>query len=170
MNTPRTSLFTIGLLACCVVALTACGSDDPKSSGTVNSTKIEGIIKQGISDKLAVDMDVKCPTHVKRKKGASFTCTAQGANTDKVAVKARQTADNGNVKWSMNAGKTSTIEQQISARILAERKIKVTMDCPDVVQLGKGRTYTCTAHDATGDQRDILVTQTDDNGQVRWET
>jgi hypothetical protein len=44
-----------------------------------------------------------------------------------------------------------------------------TVTCPDSVPIEQGNVFTCTA-ELDGDTVDVEVTQTDDKGNVSWET
>ncbi len=44
-----------------------------------------------------------------------------------------------------------------------------TVTCPDSVPIEQGNVFTCTA-ELDGDSIDVKVTQTDDKGNVNWET
>jgi hypothetical protein len=44
-----------------------------------------------------------------------------------------------------------------------------TVTCPDEVKIEKDAVFTCTA-ELEGDSVDVQVTQTDDEGNVTWET
>jgi Domain of unknown function (DUF4333) len=44
-----------------------------------------------------------------------------------------------------------------------------TVTCPDSVPIEQGNVFTCTA-ELDGDTVDVKVTQTDDKGNVSWET
>ncbi|MFN8182968.1 MAG: DUF4333 domain-containing protein [Candidatus Nanopelagicales bacterium] len=44
-----------------------------------------------------------------------------------------------------------------------------TVTCPDPVPIQQGNVFTCTA-ELDGDTVDVKVTQTDDQGNVNWET
>ena len=62
----------------------------------------------------------------------------------------------------------SDAEAAISQRLTREAKAKVTVACPDDVEIKKGDTFNCTAKTAK-DNATVKVTQLDDEGRVRWE-
>jgi hypothetical protein len=163
------ALLALVFSALLIAGVAGCGKS--KQAARLNTAKVQRILKQGISTQLGVDVKVHCPKTVRRHVGQKFTCSAKGVNTQKLLVSAQQTAKNGNVKWHVAAGKTDEIEAQMVAKVLADRKITVSVACPDVVQLKKDSTYTCVATDpTTGETRDIVVTETDDSGHVHWQT
>jgi NAD(P)H-hydrate repair Nnr-like enzyme with NAD(P)H-hydrate epimerase domain len=63
---------------------------------------------------------------------------------------------------------TEEAEKTIGDRLGQQAKTKVTVDCPDDVELKKGDTFDCNAKSRT-DQAKVKVTQLDDEGNVRWE-
>ena len=52
------------------------------------------------------------------------------------------------------------VVEQVGARV-------ATVDCPDDVETKKGATFTCTVSGTDGSKGDVLVTQRDDDGNVR---
>lgn len=65
---------------------------------------------------------------------------------------------------------TGQIETEIQSGI-EEQNPGVTVssvDCPDDVQAEAGNTFTCTANVEGQGPAEVTVTQTDDQGNVRW--
>jgi Domain of unknown function (DUF4333) len=63
---------------------------------------------------------------------------------------------------------TEEAEKTIGKRLGDQSGTKVTIDCPDDVELKKGDTFNCNARSRT-DRAKVKVTQLDDEGNVRWE-
>jgi Domain of unknown function (DUF4333) len=63
---------------------------------------------------------------------------------------------------------TAEAEQTIEKRLGEQAGTKVTIDCPDDVEIKKGDTFDCKAK-ARKDTANVKVTQLDDKGNVRWE-
>jgi hypothetical protein len=63
---------------------------------------------------------------------------------------------------------TAEAEETIGKRLGDQAGTRVTIDCPDDVELKKGDTFTCNARSRT-DRAKVKVTQLDDDGNVRWE-
>ncbi|MGH2661409.1 MAG: DUF4333 domain-containing protein [Actinomycetota bacterium] len=62
------------------------------------------------------------------------------------------------------------LESEISSGIEEQTGATgVSVECPEDVPLEQGNTFTCTATSDQGDVGQVQVTQTDDEGNVRWE-
>ena len=89
-------LLTIAACGALALALAACQK-------TINSGKLEGKLKSGISKQYGVKIkSVNCPGNVKAKKGNTFTCTATSANGQKQTFKITQDDDNGHVHYALS--------------------------------------------------------------------
>jgi hypothetical protein len=81
-----------------LLGLAACGQQ------TLDTTKAEGVIAQGISQQTgAQGVTVDCPSDVKIEQGNEFECRARTAKGDQAPVKVRQTDDKGGVSWELDA-------------------------------------------------------------------
>ncbi|HEX2233837.1 MAG TPA: DUF4333 domain-containing protein [Thermoleophilaceae bacterium] len=63
---------------------------------------------------------------------------------------------------------TAEAERTIADRLGKQAGTKVTINCPDDVEIKKGDTFTCDAK-ARKDTAKVKVTQLDDEGNVRWQ-
>jgi hypothetical protein len=63
---------------------------------------------------------------------------------------------------------TGAAAAQISAQLTAQFKIPISVQCPSHVPLQSGGVFECTASDAQGNQRVVRVTQTDDQGNIKF--
>ncbi len=63
---------------------------------------------------------------------------------------------------------TSELETEIEEELGAQGVPDSAVDCPDDVEVEEGDEFTCTATAPDGSTATILVTQTDDDGNVRW--
>jgi predicted component of type VI protein secretion system len=63
---------------------------------------------------------------------------------------------------------TAEAEKTIANRLGEQAGTKVTINCPDDVEIKKGDTFNCEAK-ARKDTAKVKVTQLDDEGNVRWE-
>ena len=63
---------------------------------------------------------------------------------------------------------TEAVASQVSVALTAEAGQQVTVTCPGGIGLEAGSTFTCQTTDEAGNERDIVVTQTDDQGDVTW--
>jgi Domain of unknown function (DUF4333) len=62
---------------------------------------------------------------------------------------------------------TAEAERTIGDRLGEQARTKVTINCPENVEIKKGDTFTCDAK-ARNDTAKVRVTQLDDEGNVRW--
>ena len=60
---------------------------------------------------------------------------------------------------------SSTLESQLNAQL---KTSGITVTCPDSVKAEAGATFECTGTLTTGETLTIKVTQTDNNGNVKW--
>jgi xanthosine utilization system XapX-like protein len=63
---------------------------------------------------------------------------------------------------------TAAVEQQVAASLTGELGVTVTVTCPSRIPLEAGRTDECTASADDGRTATVLVSQTDDRGDVVW--
>ncbi len=64
---------------------------------------------------------------------------------------------------------TADVEAQIADAIANELGVPTTVTCPDVVDAGKGLTFTCDVKVSDGKTATVKVTQNDDDGNVTWD-
>lgn len=64
---------------------------------------------------------------------------------------------------------TKGIEEQIADEIANQLGSATTVTCPDLVDAGKGLSFTCTVKLANGNTAEVKVTQKDDQGTVSWD-
>lgn len=62
------------------------------------------------------------------------------------------------------------LEKKIVEGVKEQNNIDVTVTCPDEVKIAKGNVFRCEAKLPDGNVQPIQVTQTDDSGNVDWET
>jgi len=64
---------------------------------------------------------------------------------------------------------TKGIEEQIAAEIADQLDTPTTVTCPDLVDAGKGLSFTCDVKVENGSTAVVKVTQKDDEGTVTWD-
>ncbi len=65
---------------------------------------------------------------------------------------------------------TAGLETELKSGLESQLNISgVTVECPADIKVEKGATFECSASDDTGAKATITVTQTDEEGNVRWE-
>ena len=79
------------------VGLAACGDT------TIDTSSAEKSISQNIQKQLGQKpKSVSCPSTIKAKKGATFTCTVTAADGAKATIKATQTDANGHFSFTLS--------------------------------------------------------------------
>ena len=63
---------------------------------------------------------------------------------------------------------TDAVAAQVSDTLSSDAGAQIDVSCPGGIPLEAGATFTCTASAPDGSTQDILVTQTDDQGDVTW--
>jgi hypothetical protein len=64
---------------------------------------------------------------------------------------------------------TKGIEEQIAGQIANQLGTATTVTCPDLVDAGKGLSFTCDVKLDNGNTAVVKVTQKDDQGTVTWD-
>jgi len=153
---PRALLPALAVLV--TLVLTGCGKLD--------TGKLEGVVKDEIAKDVGVTVQsVDCPSDVEAKKGASFQCTATGEDGTTAAIDVVQQDDKGNVGITAPLVNVPQVEQALGGEIGGGAKL----DCPDLVLIEKGASFTCQAKDSSGAQANVVVTFEDDQGNVTYE-
>ncbi len=111
---------------------------------------------------------VACPKHIAEKQGATFTCTATGADGTTAPVLIKQTDGKGHIYISATVLHTGPVAQQIAARLTRQFKLTVRVKCPDLLVAHRGTRLTCTATDPAGHRRTVAVTVTDNQGSIDY--
>jgi hypothetical protein len=139
-------------------------------AGKLDTPKAERTIRTLVAAQTgAMVSRVACPHDVAEKRGATFTCTATGADGTTAPVLVTQTDGKGNVHISApTLLHTGTAAHEIAAHLTAQVKTTVTVRCPDLLEAHAGTTLTCKATDAAGDVRSVAVTVTDAQGGIRY--
>ncbi len=152
---------TLPLLA--ALALASCGES------TIDSAKGEKFIRGVVAKQVVVRVaTVTCPDDVKRKQGATFSCSVAGDDGSKGNVLVTQRDDDGNISVSapfLHVREAETVmQEQIAKRLKVE---DVTIACPEIVAVKKDARFACTAT-AEGKSRKISARLTDEQGRFRY--
>ena len=155
-------LLSLLLLLPVVLVLSACAKkiDDAKAEKFISTT----VAKQ-VGAKVK---SVKCPSDLTAKKGATFNCTVTGADGSSGITKVTERDDQGNVRVSAPFIDGRELEDSIGAGITRQVGSTVTVSCPEIIVTKKGDTFDCSATSGS-DKASVAVTQTDDQGHVRYE-
>ncbi len=155
------------LLASCHVSAcvgSGCHSD------MLDTAKVQAAVRALlVKDTGAQVRSVACPSRVALRQGATFTCTATGADGTTAPVLITQTDGKGKIDISApDILHTGTAARAIAAGLTHRLKFAVSARCPDLVQAHKGTRLTCTATDPKGATRPVAVTVTDSHGAIAY--
>jgi hypothetical protein len=154
------------LTACHVSACVGSGCH----AGVIDTAKAQAAVRALLAtDTGAQVRSVACPSRVALRPGATFTCTATGADGTTAPVLITQTDGKGKVDISApDLLHTGTAARAIAAGLTHRLKFAVSARCPDLVEAHKGTRLTCTATDPRGATRPVAVTVTDSHGAISY--
>lgn len=134
----------------------------------IDEKKAEGFIKKTVAQQVGAKVkDVRCPSGLTAKKGETFTCTVSGADGSSGKMLVKEKDDQGNVNVTAPFIHVRDLERLISSGISKQVGSSVTVACPEIIPGRKDATLSCDAT-AGADKATVAVTQTDDQGNVRY--
>jgi hypothetical protein len=150
------------------VALTACGSSEPK----LDTARVQRAVAASILTQRGLHTTVTCPSDVAVKTGNTFTCAAK-LDVGSYPVTVIITNSKGHVRYENRAPlialNTGKVENAIAASIALQRHLSAKVTCPKEVLQKAGIVFTCTAVVSGKSKRyPFVVTQIDNNGRVRY--
>lgn len=156
---------TVGVLTATALMLTGC-------STTIDVSKIETSVQDGLAEQVGGEWTVTCPDSMDVQAGLTTNCMATSADGQTLDINVTQDDDQGNVTWEVpqTGLDMAKAEASIAAEISAQAGGEWTVTCPDDVPIEKGLTANCEATSADGQSVMVNITQTDDQGNVTWET
>lgn len=116
--------------------------------------KIADIVRQRTGERVTVS----CPRDVPLRQDERTTCTITGRDGSHAAVRMIQTDDKGNVRVSSMLMATADVEGKVARDASRKLRIRVTIDCPDIVDVTGEARVRCVAKDATGRTAPAFVT------------
>ena len=147
------------------VALAAAGCGETK----IDDAKAETFIEKTVTEQVGARVQaVECPTDLTAKKGETFECTVTGDDGSSGRTTVTEKDDDGNVAVSAPFIHVRDLEEQIGGGLRDQIGARVELDCPEIIVGEKGNTFECEATSGDGEAT-VLVTQTDDQGNVRYE-
>lgn len=149
------SCLALGLLA------SACSEQVLDTGGIAND------LSETLTQALGRQISVTCPAEVPLEEGDTFTCEAQEPDGS-FEILVEQTDDEGNVSARRKSIDPAEIEAKIAASIRAFSSLEITVECPDDIEVGEGKSFECEASSERGSQT-ITVTQQDDFGTVTYD-
>lgn len=158
------------------LALLVAGCSASVSVGGLDVGAVEEQIEQGIEEQTGVVAVVQCPGDVEVKVGSTFSCTAtfEDGSTQAILV---TPDEEDQLAWELQAPPgvagseldMAKIEKSITDGIAEQLELTVTVECPESVTQEAGSTFDCIATAEDGSTATVLVSQTDDEGNVTWE-
>lgn len=161
----RTLMSTAGVLTAGALLLTGCTT-------TIDVASIETAVQDGLAEQVGGEWTVTCPDSMEVQAGLTTNCMATSAHGQTLDVNVTQDDDQGNVTWEVPSTglDEAKVESSIAAEIAAQAGGEWTVTCPDDIPIEQGLTANCEATSADGQSVMVNVTQTDDQGNVTWET
>jgi len=159
---PATTAFAAALLTSMLAA--GCGEAE------IDVGKATKSIDDAVTEQVGAQVkSVKCPESVKVKAKDTFTCLVTGSDGTKGTAQLTQKDDKGNLTF--NAPFLHTREAARVMQTQLRNRSRSTRDtivsCPQIVVVGKGRTFDCSAK-IGGDDRKVAARQTDANGNFTY--
>jgi ornithine carbamoyltransferase len=161
----RTGAIAVAIATAGVMLLSGC-------STTIDVGTLESSVQTGLAEQLGGEWTVQCPDSMEVQAGLTTNCMATSAAGETLEVNVTQTDDQGNVTWEVpqTGLDIDKLETGVAAEIAAQVGGEWTVTCPDDIPMEKDLTANCEATSADGQSTMINVTQTDDQGNVTWET
>lgn len=167
----RTHTFASHLFVlACPVLLAGCTQN-------LNVDSLAPSIIDGIAQQTQIKVaSVDCPKEPRPvKSGDTFECTGNIEGGGTVAVAVTQTDDTGNVTWKL--GKItglldlSKVEASIVSELKKQAEVDATVSCGGKWKSAtRGDAFECEAKAPDGTPIPIVVTVTDDDGNISWAT
>jgi hypothetical protein len=153
---------TIPLVLLAAIALAGCAKE-------IDSKKAEKFIADKVSEQAGAKVkSVSCPNGLTAKKGETFECTVTGEDGTSGKATITEKDDQGNVSVDAPFIHRDELEQSLSSGISEQSGgVDVQVVCPDIIVVQKGQEFDCEAS-TDKDKVTVAVTQTDDNGHVRY--
>ena len=152
-------------LAVAALALAGCSS-------SIDVADLETKVQDGLAEQVGGTWTVECPDSMEVQAGLTTNCAATSDTGETIQVDITQDDDQGNVTWEVPSTglDVDKLESTIAADISAQVGGEWTVECPDDIPQEAGLTANCNASSADGQSVMINITQTDDQGNVDWET
>ncbi|MGZ4707792.1 MAG: DUF4333 domain-containing protein [Acidimicrobiales bacterium] len=139
------------------IALAWSGCSGPR---VIDHTRLEqGIIDQSSSGEVAIT-SVSCPEGRRLREGDTFICQATLSTGQPVTVEATQTNGDGDVTFTQVEAVISGEQFAASENgvISAEYGVTVMLECPALIVVEDGDTFTCQGTDDRGHTRTVTFT------------
>lgn len=160
------------LLACVLTPLVA-------TAGCTQMLSMEGTAKaisEGLTNQLAMSIaSVTCPDSREIKAGDVFECVATPAVGGRLTVQVTQKDDTGNVTWEVTKTEglldLTKVEASVKQGLAQQANLEASVTCGDRWRAIKaGDAFECQAAAGEGQAVTVVVSVTDGEGNVSWET
>lgn len=143
--------------------LAGCGTTE------LDLDKAERLVTETVTTQVGAEVEsVECPADVTVEAGGTFECLVTATDGTKGDALLRQKDDEGNVNITAPFVRTRDLEDLIVEDLRQQVGGEVVIECPQIVVGSQGDTFECQAS-GDGDEATVLVTQKDDQGNVRYE-
>ena len=134
-------------------------------------------ITQGVSDQVGLKLaKVNCPPGPRPLKADdTFECVGDVEGGGTLGIAVTQTDDTGNITWKVVRTEglldLAKVEASIVTGLKTQAQVEATVSCGGKWKAARsGDGFDCQAAAPDGTPIPIVVTVTDDNGNVSWET
>lgn len=133
-------------------------------------------ISEGLVSQLAMPIaSVTCPESREIKAGDVFECVATPAAGGRLTVQVSQKDDAGNITWEVVKTEglldLTKVEASVKQGLAQQVNLDATVACGDRWRATKaGDSFECQATGSEGQSVTIVVSVTDADGNVSWET
>lgn len=146
-------------------------------SKTIQMDSVKQSIQEGIVKQVGLTPDsVTCPTEPREAKpNDTFDCVVVPKEGGKLTVTVTQTDAEGNINWKVVKTEglldLTKVEASVKQGLKEQANTEATVSCGGKWKgAKKGDAFDCEATTAAGETVAILVSVTDDDGNVQWGT
>lgn len=146
-------------------------------SRTIDMAAVNKSIVDGLAGQLGMTgAVVSCPTESKTlKAGDTFECTAKPKEGGRLVITVTEKDDQGQITWLVTKTEglidLRVVEESVKGGLKSQVGVDATVSCGGRWLATKaGATHECQAKSADGKDIPIVVTMTDDAGNISWAT
>lgn len=158
-----------------LVAVALCGL-----AGCTQNLNVEAVapsITQGVADQVGLKLaKVTCPSEPRPlKANDTFDCVGEVEGGGRLTIAVTQTDDTGNITWKVATTDglldLAKVETSIVTGLKTQAQVDAKVTCGGKWKAAKkGDAFECQATAPDGTPIPIVVTVSDDDGNVNWET
>ena len=137
-------------------------------SSVLDTAKGESRIQALVLEYTGQAARASCPRNVPLHQGLVTICRVTAADGSSARVRLKQTDGRGDVALSSELLHTAMVERRIAADATAKLGFKVTITCPQLIEVAMGSQFDCGATDPHSTQAPVHVKITDNNGSFTY--